>query len=171
MDYRNLQRIKDFWQEWRSSRVLILFIVFIALFLDNMLLTAVGKWYWKIESFLFSISLPVPIVPDYIYHLRQTTVTTEDTFKFLAKNCSNNEILKKQNYFFRHPPQLRRVLRTSCNWTVDWAMNRTEYEKKQRTIILEKVCAMIVLGDETSLFSRKINGLGLCLPRKHLFSY
>jgi hypothetical protein len=43
MDYQTIQLIKDFWQKWRSSRVLILFIVFIALFLDNMLLTTVGK--------------------------------------------------------------------------------------------------------------------------------
>lgn len=44
MDYANIQRLKDFWQKWRSSRVLILLIVFIALFLDNMLLTTVGKY-------------------------------------------------------------------------------------------------------------------------------
>jgi hypothetical protein len=43
MDYQTIQLIKDFWQKWRSSRVLILLIVFIALFLDNMLLTTVGK--------------------------------------------------------------------------------------------------------------------------------
>ncbi len=49
MDYQNIQLIKDFWQKWRSSRVLILFIVFIALFLDNMLLTTVGKLNSKIK--------------------------------------------------------------------------------------------------------------------------
>jgi hypothetical protein len=43
MDSQYVQLVKDFWQKWRSSRVLILFIVFIALFLDNMLLTTVGK--------------------------------------------------------------------------------------------------------------------------------
>jgi hypothetical protein len=44
MDYhQTIQVAKDFWQKWRSSRALILFIVFIALFLDNMLLTTVGK--------------------------------------------------------------------------------------------------------------------------------
>ena len=81
----------------------------------------------------------VPIVPDYLYHLQDTTMTGDNTFKFLAKNCSNNEILKKQDYFFRHPPQFRRILRTYCNWTVDWAMNRTDYENKQRIIVLEQV--------------------------------
>jgi hypothetical protein len=47
--YEYIQRIKDFWRKWRSSRVLILFIVFIALFLDNMLLTTVGKLNKKIK--------------------------------------------------------------------------------------------------------------------------
>ena len=59
MDYHSLQSLKDFWQKWRSSRVLILLIVFIALFLDNMLLTTVGKlnrkyFLNKISSIFFS---------------------------------------------------------------------------------------------------------------------
>ncbi len=90
----------------------------------------------------------MPIVPDYLYNLQQTPITTEDTFKFLAKNCSKNELLKKQNYFFRHPVQFRRVLKTYCNWTVDWAMNKTEYENKQRTVILEQVGLMIMIENE-----------------------
>lgn len=43
MYYQGLQTAKDFWEQWRTSRALILLIVFIALFLDNMLLTTVGK--------------------------------------------------------------------------------------------------------------------------------
>jgi len=43
MDNRAFELIKDFWYKWRSSRALILVIVFIALFLDNMLLTTVGN--------------------------------------------------------------------------------------------------------------------------------
>jgi len=31
---------------WRQSRKLILFIVFVALFLDNMLLTTVGRYFY-----------------------------------------------------------------------------------------------------------------------------
>ncbi len=62
-----------------------------------------------------------------------------DTYKFLAKNCSNNELIRHRNYFVRHPVQFRRILRTYCNWTIDWAMNKTEIESKQRTIILENV--------------------------------
>lgn len=83
--------------------------------------------------------LTVPIVPDYLYRLQQTTLTTDDTFKFLAKNCTNKELIKQQSYFLRHPLQFRRVLQTHCNWTVRWAVNKTEYENKQRSIILEKV--------------------------------
>ena len=58
-----------------------------------------------ISFFLFCFQ--VPIVPDYLYHLQQTTLTTDDTFKFLAKNCSNTEILRHQSYFVRHPVQFR----------------------------------------------------------------
>jgi hypothetical protein len=145
MDYRTLQCIKDFWQKWRSSRVLILLIVFIALFLDNMLLTTVGKS--KKNSILvfyrFFFFNEVPIVPDYLYNLQQLTKPTEDTFKFLAKNCSNDEIIKHRNYFGRQPVQFRRILRTYCNWTVDWAINKTDLENKQRTIVLEKVGLVI----------------------------
>jgi len=43
MSYQTIEYLRDFWFKWRSSRVLILFIVFVALFLDNMLLTSVGK--------------------------------------------------------------------------------------------------------------------------------
>lgn len=47
------------WTGWlqrcRESRRLILVIVAIALLLDNMLLTAVGKW--KLEIFVSSVSL------------------------------------------------------------------------------------------------------------------
>ncbi|CAF0757281.1 unnamed protein product [Rotaria sordida] len=121
MEYLNLQTVKDFWQKWRSSRVLILFIVFVALFLDNMLLTTV-----------------VPIIPDYLYHLQQPKIFNNDTFKFLAKNCSNSEIIRQRNYFVRNPAKFRLLLRTYCNWTLDWAINRTEIENKQRTIILEE---------------------------------
>ncbi|CAF1252766.1 unnamed protein product [Adineta steineri] len=122
MHYQSIQTAKDFWLKWRSSRSLILFIVFIALFLDNMLLTTV-----------------VPIVPDYLYRLHQSTVRLQDdTYKFLAKNCTNNELVKRRDYFARHPVQFRVILRTYCNWTVDWAMNKTESENRQRTVILEK---------------------------------
>jgi len=121
MDYQTIQLIKDFWRKWRSSRVLILFIVFIALFLDNMLLTTVGKLNKiKLNFFIFfCFYVKVPIVPDYLYRLQQTTLKTNDTFKFLAKNCTNNEIIKRRNYFLRHPLQFRRILQTYCNWTTD----------------------------------------------------
>ncbi|CAF0998137.1 unnamed protein product [Adineta ricciae] len=122
MFYESFQAAKDFWLQWRSSRVLILLIVFIALFLDNMLLTTV-----------------VPIVPDYLYRLHQSTVKSQDdTYRFLARNCTNNELMKRRDYFARHPVDLRIILRTYCNWTVDWAINKTDTENKQRTVILEK---------------------------------
>ncbi len=57
----------------------------------------------------------------------------------MAKNCSNTEIIRHRNYFVRHPDQFRRILRTNCNWTVDWAINKTDTENKQRTIVLENV--------------------------------
>ena len=41
--YQTVQSLKDLADKWRSSRTLLLFIVFVALFLDNMLLTTVGK--------------------------------------------------------------------------------------------------------------------------------
>ncbi len=81
----------------------------------------------------------VPIVPDYLYRLEQTAQTTDDTFKFLSKNCSNTEILRRQSYFVRHPAQFRTILRANCNWNVDWAVNKTIIETKQKTIILEEV--------------------------------
>lgn len=60
MSYETVQLLKEFWFKWRSSRVLILFIVFVALFLDNMLLTTVGKfnrfcWKFIINVFVFII--------------------------------------------------------------------------------------------------------------------
>jgi hypothetical protein len=85
----------------------------------------------------------VPIVPDYLYRLQQAAVTADDTFKFLSKNCSNVEILRRRSYFVRHPAQFRRILRATCNWTVDWALNKTETENKQRTVILEEVKKML----------------------------
>ncbi|CAF1040752.1 unnamed protein product [Adineta steineri] len=115
-----INSLREFWFKWRSSRVLILFIVFVALFLDNMLLTTI-----------------VPIIPDYLYHLQNPKSPMDETYKFLAKNCSNDELVRHRSYFVRHPFQFRKILRTSCNWTVDWAMNKTEIENKQRTIILE----------------------------------
>jgi len=36
-------KLVEYLAAWRQSRKLILFIVFVALFLDNMLLTTVGK--------------------------------------------------------------------------------------------------------------------------------
>ena len=44
MSHPVLDSLREFWFKWRSSRVLILFIVFVALFLDNMLLTTVGRF-------------------------------------------------------------------------------------------------------------------------------
>ncbi|CAF3622709.1 unnamed protein product [Rotaria socialis] len=121
MNHLNLQSMKDFWQKWRSSRVLILFIVFVALFLDNMLLTTV-----------------VPIVPDYLYRLQQPKISSNDTYSLLAKNCSNSEIIERRNYFVRNPTKFRLLLRTHCNWTLDWAINRTDIESQERRTILEK---------------------------------
>ena len=40
-------RIHDFLEMCRTSRRLILFIVFVALFLDNMLLTTVGEYVYN----------------------------------------------------------------------------------------------------------------------------
>lgn len=42
--HQTMSSVREFWFKWRSSRVLILFIVFVALFLDNMLLTTIGQW-------------------------------------------------------------------------------------------------------------------------------
>lgn len=81
----------------------------------------------------------VPIIPDYLYHLKNPTSEFDETYRILAKNCSNSELIKQRNYFVRHPTQFRRLLRTTCNWTVDWAMNRIDLENQQRTIILENV--------------------------------
>ncbi|CAF0788449.1 unnamed protein product [Rotaria sordida] len=121
MSYTIVETLREFWYKWRSSRVLILFIVFVALFLDNMLLTTV-----------------VPIIPDYLYRLQHPKGTIDDTYKFLAKNCSNREIFRNRNYFVRHPSEFRAVLATTCDWSVSWAMNKTEIENKQRTISLER---------------------------------
>ena len=115
----------------------------------------------------------VPIVPDYLYRLQQPNLAADETYKFLAKNCSNNEILKQRNYFVRHPAQFRRVLRIHCNWSVDWAMNKIENENVQRTIILEKVAFDRRLVDRlASVFStpRKMNGWALCSHPKRLCS-
>jgi hypothetical protein len=81
----------------------------------------------------------VPIIPDYLYNLQNATKSFDETYRFLSKNCSNTEIIRQRSYFSRHPVQFRRVLYAHCNWTVDWAMNRTELENKQRTTILESV--------------------------------
>ena len=83
--------------------------------------------------------LLVPIIPDYLYRLENPISSMDETYKFLAKNCSNKELVLQQSYFVRHPAQFRGVLRASCNWTVDWAMNKTEIESKQRTVTLENV--------------------------------
>lgn len=48
--------LRGLWYKWRSSRALILFIVFVALFLDNMLLTTVGRCALATRS--LSRSLP-----------------------------------------------------------------------------------------------------------------
>ncbi|CAF1202474.1 unnamed protein product [Rotaria sp. Silwood1] len=121
MSYAIVESLREFWYKWRSSRVLILFIVFVALFLDNMLLTTV-----------------VPIIPEYLYRLQHPTEAKDDTFKFLAENCSNKEIFRQRSYFVRHPSELRVVLATTCGWAVDLGMNKTEMEKKQRSISLER---------------------------------
>lgn len=79
-------------------------------------------------------------MPDYLYRLDQSTVKSQDsTYRFLAKNCSNNELMARRDYFARHPVDLRVILRRYCNWTVDWAINKTDAENRQRAIILEKV--------------------------------
>ncbi|CAF1927186.1 unnamed protein product [Rotaria magnacalcarata] len=121
MSYETIQLLKEFWYKWRSSRVLILFIVFVALFLDNMLLTTV-----------------VPIVPEYLYRLQHPNDTVDDTYKFLAKNCSNREIFKHRSYFVRHPTEFRAALNTSCMWNIAWALNQTEIQNAQRSIILQR---------------------------------
>jgi hypothetical protein len=51
MSHQIVDNLRDFWIKWRTSRVLILFIVFVALFLDNMLLTTVGKFSFQSISF------------------------------------------------------------------------------------------------------------------------
>ena len=173
MYYHSMRSVKDFWQKWRSSRALILFIVFVALFLDNMLLTTVGEWQIVGIASICLCSFSVPIVPDYLYKLQHPTLNADETFKFLAKNCSNTEIIRRRVYFGRHPLQFRRILRTSCNWTVDWAMEKIDTNDEQRRVILETVRSA-KRGDErrsSSSSSRKINGLEWCLPRKRLFNY
>lgn len=170
-----MRSVKDFWQKWRSSRALILFIVFVALFLDNMLLTTVGEWLLVGIASICLCSFSVPIVPDYLYKLQHPTLNADETYKFLAKNCSNTEIVRHRNYFGRHPLQFRRILLTSCNWTVDWAMEKIDTNDQQRRVILETVRST-KRGDErrsrsSSPSSRKINGLEWCLPRKRLFNY
>jgi hypothetical protein len=83
-------------------------------------------------------SIKVPIVPDYLYHLDNPT-KAHDTYNFLAKNCSHNELIQRRDYFVRNPVEFRRILETYCNWTVDWTVNRTEIENKQKAIILKNV--------------------------------
>lgn len=63
----------------------------------------------------------------------------DDTYRFLAKNCSNREIFNHRSYFVRHPSDLGTLLRTSCTWNTDWAVNQTEVQRKQRTAILQRV--------------------------------
>jgi len=92
-----------------------------------------------ISSNHFFLKKIVPIIPDYLYRLQNRTTPLDDTYKFLVKNCSNTELVEHPNYFVRHPAQLRGILRTYCNWTVDWAMNKVESENKERTLILENV--------------------------------
>lgn len=52
MDYFGRNILTDLLAKCRNSRRLILIIVFIALFLDNMLLTTVGKYQRQIFKFL-----------------------------------------------------------------------------------------------------------------------
>ncbi|CAF3373243.1 unnamed protein product [Rotaria sp. Silwood1] len=89
-------------------------------------------------SLIITFICGVPIVPDYLYHLQQPKIYNNDIYKFLAKNCSNNGIILRRNYFARNPSAFQQFLKTYCNWTVDWAMNKTEIENKQRNTILEK---------------------------------
>ena len=92
-----------------------------------------------IKLFLFCHHISVPIVPDYLYHIQRPKIDLDDTYKFLEKNCSNHEIITRRNFFARHPTQFRYLLRTSCNWTTDWAMERIDLGNQERIFILEKV--------------------------------
>lgn len=87
------------------------------------------------ESFVFQ----VPIIPDYLYHLKFPNQSLDDMFRYLAKNCSQKDIFRRRNYFSRNPMKLELILTTYCNWTIGMAMNRTELEDKQRAAALSNV--------------------------------
>ena len=56
------ERFKNWILEGRKSRKMLLFIVYIALFLDNMLLTTVGKWRrYYVEGSLFIRASNIPV--------------------------------------------------------------------------------------------------------------
>ena len=85
-EYVSRTNIGAYFHSARESRKLVLVIVAIALLLDNMLLTTVGK-NWQFYSRYFSLtssSSSVPIIPEFLYHVRHrydnfTTTTTRPT--------------------------------------------------------------------------------------------
>ena len=85
-EYVSRTNIGAYFHSARESRKLVLVIVAIALLLDNMLLTTVGKgspFYWRYFS-LSSSSCSVPIIPEFLYHVRHrydnfTTTTSRPT--------------------------------------------------------------------------------------------
>ena len=84
-EYVSRTSIGAYFHSARESRKLVLVIVAIALLLDNMLLTTVGRCLFYPEYFS-SIEFLVPIIPEFLYHVRHrydhlTTTTTQPTVK------------------------------------------------------------------------------------------
>ena len=78
-----------------NYRKWILVIVAIALLLDNMLLTTVGisQRYphgWKIK---WNFIVPVPIIPQFIYELRQQNEEVDKTTTTASGNLTGNETI------------------------------------------------------------------------------
>ena len=61
-----MHMIAEFIKNYRDNRRLLLLIVYIALFLDNMLLTTVGK---SQKNFYPNIQFLVPIIPEYLLRI------------------------------------------------------------------------------------------------------
>ena len=82
-------------------------LVYIALVLDNVLLTVVGKLLQHYSSYIwpgFTLDISVPIVPDYLYNIEHPKAekvgilqTTEEPMVDNGQNYVVSELLKNLN--------------------------------------------------------------------------
>ena len=79
----------------RQSRNLVLIVVFIALFFDNMLLTVVGMLVFTQDHFFSYFSffnlnfILVPIIPDYLYNIEHPNADAEIALLYKQKNLTD----------------------------------------------------------------------------------